>query len=172
MFGSDPEQRALVIKEFRREAALMQALGHHPNCSTFYLRTAPRRHRHQMLISETAPRHAVACFFGAVTVGSKLCLVTEWVKNGSVYDLLIKKVPTTTAIRQSCVHTLLTSRREQKAELPFEVIMKLARDAACGILHLHSENVRPPVDLQISLESERGAKTLCAVCAVRCAGDP
>jgi hypothetical protein len=28
-----------------------------------------------------------------VTVGSKLCLVTEWVKNGSVYDLLIKKVP-------------------------------------------------------------------------------
>lgn len=28
------DQRALVVKEFQREAALMQALGHHPNCST------------------------------------------------------------------------------------------------------------------------------------------
>jgi hypothetical protein len=39
----DPAQRALVIKEFRREAALMQALGHHPNCST--------------------PAHLARCFF-------------------------------------------------------------------------------------------------------------
>ncbi len=43
MSDSDPEQRALVIKEFRREAALMQALGHHPNCSTFCLRTTSHR---------------------------------------------------------------------------------------------------------------------------------
>ncbi len=41
---------AKLIREFRREAALMQALGHHPNC---------------------------LCFFGAITLGERICLVTE-----------------------------------------------------------------------------------------------
>jgi hypothetical protein len=39
------------------------------------------------------------------------------------------------------VYDLLVKRKE---EVPLKTLVKLARDAACGILHLHSEKVTSP----------------------------
>lgn len=90
--SAESDETERLLRAFKKEASLMQALGYHPNC---------------------------ICFFGAVTLGGRLCLVSEWAANGSVYDLLVKR----------------------KEEVPLKTLVKLARDAACGILHLHSEKV-------------------------------
>ncbi|KAL6055024.1 Tyrosine-protein kinase [Balamuthia mandrillaris] len=81
-----------AYREFVREASLMEKLGRHPN---------------------------VVSFFGALTTGSYMSLVTEFAELGSVYDFLVVK----------------------QKQLPFRTVVKIARDAALGILHLHCENV-------------------------------
>jgi len=64
-------------------------------------------------------------FVGAVTIPrsgeekTHLCLVTEYCQYGSLYDLIV--------VRQS--------------EIPLVTLIRMARDAAAGILHLHREGV-------------------------------
>eukprot|EP01087_Luapelamoeba_hula_P003159 TRINITY_DN1296_c2_g1_i1.p1 TRINITY_DN1296_c2_g1~~TRINITY_DN1296_c2_g1_i1.p1 ORF type:complete len:955 (-),score=151.91 TRINITY_DN1296_c2_g1_i1:65-2929(-) len=61
-------------------------------------------------------------FLGAVTRpgnGAKLCIVTEFCAHGSLHDFLIKK----------------------KRRLPNVFLIKMARDIASGILHLHREKI-------------------------------
>eukprot|EP00753_Platysulcus_tardus_P020785 PLAT8402.1.p2 GENE.PLAT8402.1~~PLAT8402.1.p2 ORF type:complete len:236 (-),score=120.67 PLAT8402.1:76-741(-) len=69
---------------------------------------------------ETVGNHPnVVGFCGACSIPPHMCLVTPYMRNGSVYDVLV-------------------SRREP-VELP--LILQMAGDAAAGVLHLHSEGV-------------------------------
>ena len=76
------------VATFRAEAALMHAVNNHPH---------------------------IVNFCGAVSRNGNFCLVTDYCRYGSVYDVLVK-------------------RQEQ---LAYPVLVKVARDAASGILHLH-----------------------------------
>jgi hypothetical protein len=80
------------VATFRAEAALMHAVNNHPH---------------------------IVNFVGAVTRNGNFCLVTDFCKYGSVYDVMIKR----------------------QQQLPFPVVVKMTRDAASGILHLHKERV-------------------------------
>jgi serine/threonine protein kinase len=75
--------------------------------------------------AEAALMHAVnnhphiVNFVGAVTRNGNFCLVTDFCKYGSVHDVMIKR----------------------QQQLPYPVVVKITRDAASGILHLHKERV-------------------------------
>eukprot|EP01090_Pellita_catalonica_P014504 TRINITY_DN3719_c0_g1_i1.p1 TRINITY_DN3719_c0_g1~~TRINITY_DN3719_c0_g1_i1.p1 ORF type:complete len:592 (+),score=94.84 TRINITY_DN3719_c0_g1_i1:26-1801(+) len=73
-------------------------------------------------LMERLGRHPnVVSFFGAITKNtSKMSLVIEWAGNGSVQDAFIK---------------------DQTTEISLLTTLKIARDAACGIVHLHEEQV-------------------------------
>ncbi|KAL6064370.1 Serine/threonine-protein kinase STY46 [Balamuthia mandrillaris] len=83
-----------AMAEFKREASLMHLLGNHPN---------------------------IVSFVGAATNQEEgtPCLVTQFCRNGSLYDLLCKK----------------------QTKLPWVTMVKMARDASSGLLHLHAEGV-------------------------------
>jgi serine/threonine protein kinase len=86
------------VATFRAEAALMHAVNNHPH---------------------------IVNFCGAVSRNGNFCLVTDYCRYGSVYDVLVK-------------------RRET---LPYPVLVKVARDAASGILHLHKVQRRHAANL-------------------------
>ncbi|KAL6071184.1 non-specific protein-tyrosine kinase [Balamuthia mandrillaris] len=74
-------------------------------------------------LMEKLGRHPnVISFFGAVTLGEQKALVTEFAEKGSLYDFLIK------------------NKWENKG-VSFPTIIKLLKDAALGIDHLHREKV-------------------------------
>ncbi|ELR22090.1 protein kinase domain containing protein [Acanthamoeba castellanii str. Neff] len=65
---------------------------------------------------------SIVKFVGAITKGeegSNFALVTEFCPRGSLYDLLVKK----------------------KKKLPLITLVRMARDAASGVLHLHKEHI-------------------------------
>ncbi|ELR15933.1 tyrosine kinase, putative [Acanthamoeba castellanii str. Neff] len=68
-------------------------------------------------------RQEVISFVGAVTKGDYFALVTEYCPYGSMYDLFIAK------------------KTDLRKPVTREMLIKMLRDAARGILHLHSEHV-------------------------------
>ncbi|KAL6050356.1 Protein tyrosine kinase 2 beta [Balamuthia mandrillaris] len=85
-----------IKEEFRREALIMHQLGGKKN-------------------------HCVT-LFGVMSRGERLCLVTEWAKYGSAYDLLIHP-------------------KTKKTDVPWELVVRIARDTARGLRYLHSMNM-------------------------------
>lgn len=59
---------------------------------------------------------------GVCSVPPNLCLVTPWITHGSLEDLLLKP-------------------RDPPLNLPLKVIVRIARDIAAGILHLHLDQI-------------------------------
>ncbi|KAL6073710.1 Receptor-interacting serine/threonine-protein kinase 2, variant 2 [Balamuthia mandrillaris] len=84
-----------ALHEFRLEASIMEKLGRHPNVVTFY---------------------------GALTTGSKMCLVIEYARLGSMYDFLV-------------------NRRTRRNDISWLAVVKLLKDAAMGIAFLHRERI-------------------------------
>ncbi|KAL6080153.1 Integrin [Balamuthia mandrillaris] len=60
--------------------------------------------------------------YGVMKKGNRMCLITEWAEHGSAFDLLINP----------------KTRRE---DVPWLVVVKIARNAARGLRYLHSLNV-------------------------------
>eukprot|EP01087_Luapelamoeba_hula_P023239 TRINITY_DN8505_c0_g2_i2.p1 TRINITY_DN8505_c0_g2~~TRINITY_DN8505_c0_g2_i2.p1 ORF type:complete len:618 (-),score=45.44 TRINITY_DN8505_c0_g2_i2:295-2148(-) len=83
-----------LLNEIKREAGMMQKLGNHPN---------------------------IIGFIGAVTEpgSGKLCILTDYCPNGSLYDYLIKS---------------------KRRVAPY-TFFRICRDIAAAILHLHKENM-------------------------------
>lgn len=108
----------LLLQDLKQEATLMHMLGNHPN---------------------------VVRLVGAVTVPPYYCLVTDYYPQGSVYDALIKKkknVPQTPVQMQGGPSPqLLVSCGGNGVPVKWNLLVKVARDAAAGILHLHCEGV-------------------------------
>jgi len=106
-------------QEFRKEASLMQELGHHPNIVTF---------------------------FGAVTTDHRMWLVTEFHKMGSIHEFYQRYRRKMLRIAGSGVRSERSLKDIQEMDdrtppIPVSLSVKLAADAALGILHLHRENV-------------------------------
>lgn len=66
------------LAEFWRECALLDRVGRHPNV---------------VYVAVTRASSCVCCssFIGACIKPPNICLVTEWMPRGSVYDVLIKQ---------------------------------------------------------------------------------
>lgn len=59
-------------------------------------------------------------FYGAVMTPPNFCLVSEFLPNGSLEDILIKRPPRPFSDRE---------------------LVRMAMEAAAGVLHLHRENI-------------------------------
>jgi len=80
--------------------------------------------RQEACLMELLGNHPnVISFVGAVTKGDYFALVTEYCPYGSMYDLFIAK------------------KFELKQQVTRELLVRMLRDVARGILHLHSESV-------------------------------
>lgn len=80
--------------------------------------------RQEACLMELLGNHPnVISFVGAVTKGDYFALVTEYCPYGSMYDLFIAK------------------KTDLRKPVTREMLIKMLRDAARGILHLHSEHV-------------------------------
>jgi len=84
-----------LIAEFTSEAKVMERVGRHPN---------------------------VLSFIGACTVPPNICMVSEFMSNGSVYDVLVK-------------------HKKFMKPPDWKIIVRMVMDTAAGILHLHTEGV-------------------------------
>ena len=84
----DPEESeiATIVDEFRREAALMESLHRHPN---------------------------IVPFVGACTDPNNLCLVTHFMTNGSLYDILVCEKRTFSLARYGKLVCVLCHKRVQ-----------------------------------------------------------
>lgn len=100
-------------QEFRKEASLMQELGHHPNIVTF---------------------------FGAVTTGHCMWLVAEFHKMGSIHEFY-QRYRQKMASPRAGERLGGDAQNDGAPAIPLELLVKLAADASLGILHLHRENV-------------------------------
>jgi serine/threonine protein kinase len=80
--------------------------------------------RQEACLMELLGNHPnVISFVGAVTKGDYFALVTEYCPYGSMYDLFIAK------------------KTDLRKPVTRDMLIKMLRDAARGILHLHSEHV-------------------------------
>ncbi|KAL6054708.1 Tyrosine-protein kinase transmembrane receptor ror2, variant 2 [Balamuthia mandrillaris] len=109
--NKDPD--GYIMEQFYKEAAIMQQVSFHPN---------------------------VVQFFGVTTLGKKMAIVSEFADKGSVYDLLIRPKG---SLQVACNGNKFGLRRSSFVgpQLNKKDIIKIVRDAACGILHLHSEGI-------------------------------
>eukprot|EP00019_Armaparvus_languidus_P013333 CAMPEP_0168584814 /NCGR_PEP_ID=MMETSP0420-20121227/3345_1 /TAXON_ID=498008 /ORGANISM="Pessonella sp." /LENGTH=547 /DNA_ID=CAMNT_0008619651 /DNA_START=159 /DNA_END=1802 /DNA_ORIENTATION=- len=74
-------------------------------------------HREANMLAKVANHRNIVRFVGACT--QPFCLVTDFCERGSVYDLVIK----------------------HKQQISLKLILSILRDAACGVWHLHQEDV-------------------------------
>jgi len=132
----ESQEMERLLKAFKKEASLMQGM-----CACLFfcshlleMADSVPPQKKPWATTPTAsvslvPSHLVAAFASSPN-GQPMVFPASFLPKtfggnrhartpGSVYDLLIRK----------------------KKDLPFKILVKLARDAACGILHLHSEKV-------------------------------
>jgi serine/threonine protein kinase len=109
-----------VLNELRMEAQMMERLSNHPNIVKF-VGAITRGEYSDLAHVEPDPSAGAdgttdhCALFIPGNEGANFALVTEFCSRGSLLDLLVKK----------------------KKKLPLITLVRMARDAASGILHLH-----------------------------------
>ena len=143
---------------FMREAALHQAVGNHPNLIGFIGISLPAESAASESPLPPSPRSAPAQGGGpGAGVGSSsgvaaphlcsdepaagdVCIVTHYFPLGSVRDLLVTR--RTLALLPPAALASESERRagpRGDAPLPLLTLLRMLRDIACGVLHLHLE---------------------------------